>query len=185
MATWIETADDSDLTPSWPSASVFDKDMIEGASGAGNFTFSIPASATRSAAFITIAGVPNNNAFEDGGTFTVEIDMNCGDADVDARCRCVRLDASGNILGVKGAFTGFQTMAADRTFSPVAPTWTGVESCSDRFAIEWEFVENAGMTANVKINIRVTTSEIITDISTDVGACVGGGFVHSQVVTVG
>ena len=184
MVTWICTADDSDLSPSWPNTTTFDKDMVEGASGNGNFTISVGAGLTLSASWITLSGVPNNNAFESGGTFTVEIDMNCGDADITGKCRCVRLDSSGNILGVRGAFTSTQVMDADRTFSPVAPTWSGVQSCSDRFAIEFEFVESSGMAGTVKINIRVTTAEIITNISKNVGAC-SAGFIHSQGMVIG
>ena len=30
MPTYIQTADDSNITPSWPNTSVFDKDMVEG-----------------------------------------------------------------------------------------------------------------------------------------------------------
>jgi len=172
MVTYVQTADASDIAPSWPSTSLFDNDMIEGATGNGNFSISVPASTTRAGAFITVANKPNNNAFEDGGTQTVELDVMMGDADVTGKCRCVRVDSGGTILGVKGSFTSTQVMDVSRTFSPVSPTWTGVESCSDRFAIEFEFIESAGMNATLQFNIRVTTAEVISDISEEVGACV-------------
>jgi len=174
MATYIYTLDVSDLAPSWPQTTLFDYDMFTGASGAGSTNDSIPGSVLRSASFITLAGVPNNNDFENGGTITIRLDVSMGDPDFRGRCRCVRLDSSGNILGVKGAFTGLQVIDQDRTFTPVSPTWTGVESCSDRFAIEWEFENLDSMAHALKLNVRVTTADIVTDISEDVGACVGG-----------
>lgn len=171
MVTYVQTADDSDLTPSWGNTSIFDKDMVEGASGGGNFTVSVPASTTRSAAWITQANEPNNDTWENGGTQTVEIDLNMGDADVTGRCRIVRLDSSGTVLQ-SGVFTGTQVMDVSRTFSPVAPTWTGgEEACDNRLAIEFEFVESAGMNASLKFNIRVTTAEIITSITKDTSGC--------------
>lgn len=173
MATYVETADDSDLAPSWPNTSIFDKDMIEGASGNGNFTVSVPASTTRSASWITVAGKPNNDDWSpDSTSQTVEINLNMGDVDVTGRCRIVRLSSTGTILQ-SGAFTGTQVMDVSRTFSPVSPVWTS-GACDDRLAIEFEFVESAGMNASLKFNIRTTTAEIIIDIAEDVAACAAG-----------
>lgn len=174
MPTYVQTADNSDLTPTWANTSVFDKDMSTGASGNGNFTFTVPASSTRSSAFITLSGIPDSDGWENGGTQTVEIDVNMGDADVTCRCRIVRLNSTGTILQ-SGSFTSTQVMSASRTFSPVAPTWTGgEEACGNRLAIEFEWVESVGMNATMKLNIRTTTAEVITDITENAGSCAVG-----------
>lgn len=174
MTVYVETADNSNITPTWPNTSVFDKDMVEGATGGGNFTVTIPSSATRSASWITIANKPNTDAAEDGGTQTVEVDLNMGDVDITGRCRIVRVDTNGNIEE-SGAFTGTQVMTAGtKTFSPVSPTWGtagDAEACSDRFAIEFEFVNAEAMNNSMKFDIRITDAEIITDITEDGGTC--------------
>jgi len=172
MTTYVETADASDLAPSWANTSVFDNDMIEGASGGGNFSAVIPAGATRSASFITVAGVPNNDDWTpDSTTQTVEIDLMMGDADITGDCRIVRLSSTGTILQ-SGSFVGTQVMDVSRTFSPVSPVWTS-GACGDRIAIEFVFVETGGsMSGTMQFNIRVTTAEVIADIPEDVAACV-------------
>ena len=181
MTTYVATADNSNITPSWANTSVFDKDMIEGATGGGNFTVTIPASSTRSASWITVVGKPNNDDWSpDGTTQTVEIDLNMGDSDVTGDCRIVRLQNDGTIVE-SGNFVGTQVMSAGtKTFSPVSPTWTS-GACDDRIAIEFVFVESAGMNANLKFDIRITTAEIIADIPEDVGACVAVGFITPQI----
>jgi len=173
MPTYVQTADASDLAPSWANTSVFDTDMVTGATGGGNINVTIDASATRSASFITVSGKPNTDAAEDGGTQTVEIDLSMGDPDFTMKCRIVRLDSSGNIEE-SGSFTGTQVMDASRTFSPVSPTWGSAgdaEACSDRYAIEFEIVNADTMSHALKLNIRVTTAEVITDITEDGGTC--------------
>ncbi len=170
MPTYESSNVASDLAPSWPNASLFDNRMSTTESTATQ-AFSVPAGTTRSASFITGAGVPNSDAWENGGTQTVGVDISSGDMDVTARCRIVRLDSSGNIQE-SGAFTATQTMQADRTYSPVSPTWT-TQTCSDRIAIEWEFVETGGHSAGgVTWNVGVGTLDtIVTDITENNGTC--------------
>lgn len=175
MPTYVQTADNSNRTPSWSNTSVFDKDMFTGAGTPSNFTVTIPASSTRSASFITVTGVPNSDAWEDGGTQTVELDVNMGDADFTGKCRIVRLDTDGNIEE-SGSFTGTQaiTTGANLTFSPVSPTWEtagDANACGDRIAIEWEFVNSDTHNHSLKLDIRVTTAEVITDITENGGTC--------------
>ena len=171
MATYIYTGDDSDLAPSWANTTLFDYDMFTGATGGGSSNDSIPGSSTRSASFITLVDVPNSDAWESGGTQTIRLDVSMGDADFTGKCRVVRLSSTGTILQ-SGAFTGTQVINADRTFTPVAPTWTGgEEACGNRYAIEWEFVNADSMAHALKLNIRVTTADIVTDITEDGGTC--------------
>lgn len=172
MTTYVETADVSDLAPSWANTSLWDNDMVEGASGGGNFSVSVPGSSTRSGSFITVAAKPNNDDWSpDSTSQTVETDLMMGSVDVTGRCRIVRLSPTGTILQ-SGAFTGTQVMDISRTFSPVSPVWTA-GACGDRIAIEFELVNSNGMNKTIQFNIRVTTAECIIDIPEDVAACVG------------
>ena len=175
MVTYTAIQDDttSDLAPSWPNTTLFDNDMSVAANGTAGQVISLAVSEIRSASFISIAGEPNNDSWEDGGTWTVEITITTANMNIRGKCRCVKLDSSGNILGVKGAFTAFQTcQGSSKTFSPVAPTWTGTEACSNRMAIEWEW-ENIDtmMSQSATIATGTTTEEVITDITQDTGSC--------------
>lgn len=176
MVTYVQRDSNSDLTPSWSNTSVFDKEMIEGTGGGSSFTFVMDSLATRSAAFISIANKPNNDAMQDGGTQTVELEAIAGGMNITARCRIVRLDAAGNIEE-SGAFTGTQTLQADRTFSPVSPTWGSAgdaELCTDRLAIEWEFVSlDTMMGITAEIGTGAVENEVILDITEDGGTCGG------------
>lgn len=171
MPTYIETADNSDLSPSWANTTLFNFDMFTGASGGGNTNNTISGGATVSAAFITLAAIPNSDAWESGGTQTVELEVSMGDPDFDCQVRIVRLSDVGVILQ-SGALTAIQTLDQDRIFSPVAPTWTGgQEDCDNRLAIELVITNNDSMSHSLKLNIRIVTAEIITDITEDGGTC--------------
>ena len=173
MPTYIQKDTASDISPSWPNATQFDVDMSAGTGGTGGNNISLNASEIKSASFITVANKPNSDAFEDGGTQTVEVSPSSAAMTIRIRCRMARLSSTGVILGVKGAFTGFQIVTAgDMTFSPVSPTWTGTELCSDRLAVEWEF-ENTDtmMSASVILESGDVTEEVITDITENGGTC--------------
>lgn len=181
MVTYVQTADNSDITPTWPNTSLWDKDMVEGATGNGNFSISVPGSSSRSGSWITIANKPNNDDWSpDSTSQTVEIDLMMGDADVDGKCRIVRLSSTGTIIEF-GVFTAPQVMDISRTFSPVSPVWT-VGACSDRIAIEFDFINNASMSATIQFNIRTTTAEIIIDIPEEVGACAAVAAFHPLIL---
>ncbi len=173
MPTYVEQTDNSDLSPSWPNTTAFDKEMSSGAGGDGSVVVSLLSSETKSGGFITPAGVPNSDGWESGGTWTVEIEVDVGNHQITARARCVRLSSTGTILQ-SGAFTGAQVLSATVTFSPVAPTWTGgEEDCANRLAIEVEFIENQVMANSVTIGLGTTANEVITDVDENQGACVG------------
>jgi len=187
MVTYVQKDINSDISPSWPNTTEFDLEMSAGLGIDSSIQFTIAASTVISASFITLANKPNNGAFQDGGTQTVEIEVQTAAMNIRMRCRMVKLDSSGTIIGVKGAFTGFQTLQADRTFSPVSPTWTGTEACTHRLAVELE-LENVDtmMSSTAAIGLGTAINEVITDITENSGGCSApGGFAHSQVVTVG
>lgn len=173
MPVYVEKDINSDLAPAWPNAVAFDKEMSAGAGIDGSVVVSLAGSQTKSGGFITSAGVPNSDQWEDGGTWTVEIEADVGNHQITARCRCVRLDSVGAILQ-SGAFTATQTLDASRTFSPVAPAWTnGEEDCDNRIAIEVEFIENQGKANSVTIGLGTTpANDVTTDIVENTAGCV-------------
>jgi len=174
MPTYIVKDSSSDLSPSWPNTTQFDALMSTGTGGTGGNAISLTSLQIKSASYITPANIPNSDTFEDSGIQTIEAVVPAGSMNIRARCRMVRLDASGNILGVKGAFTGFQTLQANRIFSPVSPVWTGTELCTDRLCVEWEFESlDAMMTVNATLATGTITEEIITDITENNGSCSG------------
>lgn len=174
MPTYIEKTTDSDLTPSWPQTTSFDKEISVGTGTDTFVSVTMMAGQFRSGAFITPAGVPNNDAFEDTGAQTVEIEIDTQTANIQARCRVVMLGSTGTILE-SGGFTGFQTLgAASRSFSPVSPAWSATESCANRLAIEFEFENTAGHgSESADIGLGTASNEIITDISENSGSCGG------------
>ena len=187
MPTYIVKPTASNVSPSWPNTTQFDAEMSAGTGGTGGNAISLTSSQIKSGSYITVPDKPNNGAFEDGGTQTVEAVLSTASMNIRARCRMVKIDVSGNIIGVKGAFTAFQTFQANRIFSPVSPTWTGTEACTHRLVVEWEF-ENLDtmMTQSATLATGTVTEEIITDISENSGGCSApAGFAHSQVVVIG
>lgn len=139
----------------------------------GSITVSIGGSATLIGGWIVESGKPNSDIWEDGGTWTLEIETDTGNMFVDGRARCVRLDSAGNVLQV-GAYTSAQDLGPDRTFSPVAPTWTnGEEACGNRLAIEFEMVETGGMPRTLVFGTGTVASELAEDITEDAGSCAG------------
>lgn len=188
MVTYVERDSNSDLTPAWPNTSLFDKEMIEGAIAVSSFTPNFPVNSTRSGAFISIANKPNNDAMEDGGTQTVEFQVvSGGSMNVSGKCRIVRLDAAGNIEE-SGAFTSTQTLTnGSKTFSPVSPTWGSAgdaELCTDRLAIEFEFVNSDTMMSyNIEIGTNTIAHEVILDITEDGGTC--GVAAQSKFINMG
>lgn len=172
MPTYVEKDISSDLSPVWANTLLFaDIEMSGGAGVDSSRGASIPSTATRSFGIILISGLPNNDAWEDGGTQTVEIEIDVGHMNIDMRCRIVKLDSAGVIIE-SGAFTSFQTAQASRVFSPVAPTWAGAEACDNRLAIEFEVVNTDTMTARtLTIGLGTVANEVITTITENSPAC--------------
>lgn len=170
MVNYIQKVTASDLSPAWPNTTLFDNEMSVGVGTDTFVALSGMSGVVESASFITPAGVPNNDSWEDGGTQTVEIEVDTASADIDVRVRIVRLNSAG-VIQESGAFTGTQTLAATRTFSPVAPTWSG-EACGDRIAIELEIAYNpAHGSAAADIGLGTAANEVITDITEDSAGC--------------
>lgn len=170
MPTYIEKIDASDLNLAGATAT---RDLTAGTGTDTNFNVA-PANAggTETHFFVTVAGVPNSDSWEDGGTHTVEVEVDNGDAEIDCDVRVGRCDSAGNILQT-GAFVGPQAMDVTRSFSPVAPAWTnGEEDCGNRYFVELLFTNNAAHgTHFVDIGVGTAANEVVTDITEDAGTC--------------
>lgn len=162
MPTYIQKNINSDLTP----FTDFNKEMSVGLGTDTSIVVSgLTSSNPQTLGFITPSGVPNSNGWEDDGTWTVELEIDIGSAQVDAKVRCVRLDVSGTILQ-SGAFTATQALGTSRVFSPVAPAWTdSEESFDNRLAIEIEFTTTQVMEQSISVGIGTISNEVITDIT--------------------
>lgn len=170
MPTYIQKTDNSDLAPSWPNTTAFDKVLSTGTGTDSTVTVSLTSSQTKSGGFITPAGVPNSDQWEDGGTWTVELEVTTGNHQITGNCRVIRLDSSGNIIQ-SGALIGTQNLDTTRTFSPVAPTWEAEEACGNRLAIEVVFVEGQNMANSVTLGNGTVLSEVVTDVVENAGGC--------------
>jgi len=172
MPTYVEKDITSDLAPAWANTLLAsDVEMSTGAGVDGSRGASIPSLATRSFGIILILGLPNNDAWEDSGVQTVEIEVDSGAMDITGRCRIVKLSSTGVIIE-SGAFTGTQAMNASRVFSPVAPVWAGAEACDNRLAIEFEFVNtNTMMALSLTLGLGTLLNEVITTITENSAGC--------------
>lgn len=170
MPTYIQRIDASDLTLAGGTAT---RDMATGTGTDTNFTVN-PANGggTQTHFFLTVSGVPNSDAWESGGTFTVEIEIDLGDSNLDCDVRIGRCDSSGTILQ-NGSFIGAQALTTSVSFSPVAPTWTGgEEACGNRLFIECLFTNNAVHgNHDVDVGVGTVANEVITDITEDSSGC--------------
>lgn len=172
MPTYIEKTDISDLSLGGTAT----RDLSAGTGTDTNFNVN-PANGggTETHYFVTLAGKPNSDGWEDSGTQTVEIEIDTGDADIDCQARVGRCDSLGTILQT-GSFTATQVMDVTRSFSPVAPAWNNVEeACGNRYFVELLFTNNAAH-GNHSVNVGVGTvaNEVVTDITEDAGGCGGG-----------
>ena len=182
MPTYIQKTTNSGLSP----FTKFNKEMSAGTGTDTTLVVSLSGNETVSGGFITVADKPNSDAWEDGGTWTVELQLDVGNHQITARCRCVRLDSAGNIEET-GSYTGTQTMDADRSFSPVAPTWEtsgDANVCSDQIAIEIEFINGQSMANSITLGLGTIANEVITDITEDGGTCGGGTVVTPAALTM-
>ena len=167
MPTYIQKNINSDLTP-FPD---LNKEMSVGSGIDTSIAISgINTSTSRTLGFITPSGVPNSNSWEDSGTWTVEIQTDIGNAQVDAQLRCVRLDTSGNILQ-SGILTATQSLQQSRIFTPAVPIWNdGEESLSNRLAIAIFLTSMQVMDQSVSIGVGTTDNEVITNITENMTA---------------
>lgn len=170
MPTYIQKTGASDLTLSGGTAT---RDLTAG-TGTDTIFNTAPANAggQETHFFLTVAGVPNSDSWENGGTQTVEVEIVVGDGDITCNVRIGRCNSSGTILQV-GSFVGTQVMDQTRSFSPVAPTWTGgEEDCGNRYFAELLFTNNAAH-GNHALDVGLGTieNEVVTDITEDNGTC--------------
>lgn len=165
MPTYIEKTTVSDLAPNWSAnPTTFDRLISAGLGPDINIDISLAGDETQDGSWITPDNIPNSVSWEDGGTQTVEIEMDVSNMQITARCRIVRLSPTGTILQ-GGVFTNSQNLQTDRIFSPVSPTWTdSEEDRSNRLAIHFEFFNTKSSSNSCSIGVATVANEIITDI---------------------
>jgi len=175
MAVYIAKDITSDVNPiTKDNTPLFDDvDMSTGAGTDGSRGASIPSQTLRSFAFITVAGVPNFDAWESGGIMTIELEVDAGNMNLRARVRIGRINSSGTVLQV-GAYTNFVTLNTSQILSPTSPTWTGAEeACGNRLFMEFE-VENTDtmMALTLTVGLGTLANEIVSNITENAGGCV-------------
>jgi hypothetical protein len=168
MPTYIQKTTNSDITP---SGNKFAKEMSAGTGTDTGVLVDLTSSQVISGFFFTPSGKPNSDSWENGGTWTVEIEVDSVSPKIDARVRVQRYNSSGT-LQESGNFTASQTLNGTVSFSPVAPTWS-TQACGDRIGIEIEFTETQGKANSVTIGLGTTANEVVTDITEDAGTCGG------------
>lgn len=169
MPTYVQKITASDLSLGGSATRV-----ISAGTGSDTFWTANPANGggTETHFYVTEPNIPNSDAWENGGTQTVEVEIDAGDSSITCQVRVGRCDSGGTILQT-GSFTGTQTMDVSRTFSPVSPTWTGgEEACGNRYFVELLFTNNAAHGSHsLDVGVGTTANEVITDITEDSGTC--------------
>ncbi len=138
-----------------------------GPNSGGTIVVALASLETVSGGFITSAGRPNSNDWEDAGTWTVPIELTVTDANVTLRVRCVRMDDTETEIQT-GVYTATQVLSANRTFSPVAPTWAAAEDQTNLLAIELEFNNTLAAPSSVTIDVGASIAAVVTDITENI-----------------
>ena len=155
-----------DITP-WGG----DSYSIGDPSSSDSIVASLNAEEIRLFGFLAASGIPNNDSWESGGTWTVEYRSIVGNHKMQGRARCVRYDSVGNFLQ-SGATTAAQMLSANRTFTLINPTWnTGEEDVDNRLAVVLVVTNlDTTMIQSCTFGVNTLDEEVITNISLIVGA---------------
>jgi hypothetical protein len=175
---YSNNSDTSDLNPTWPNTTTTNWAINKTQGGQSNSeVISLTNSQTKSGSYITDAGLPNSDAWETTGSWTVKMETGTGghNMNIRGRVRCVRLNSSGSILQ-SGTFTSYQTFgnsATIYTFTPGNVAWTaGEEDCTNRLAIETEYNNTDTMNQSVTINHYLfSVATVATNITENNGTC--------------
>jgi len=184
MPTYYVTSTSSDLSPSWTNPNA-DYELETSSPGfSGGTLVSLSGSSTGSGSFITKAGDPNSDSWEDGGSWSFDIEFS-SNKNLSVECRAVMLDSSGTILQ-SGSFTSPQTITTSSiySFTITAPTWTATEACGNRIAIEFRVTNSAMSSQNLVFFQQDSGSSFLTtDITKDNGTCgTGSTFVPKTIM---
>ena len=120
--------------------------------------------------FITTAGVPNSDGWEDGGTWTVEIEVDVGNMGLDMDVAVYRFDPdlAVNSRPIQGGLaTAKQTLQMSRVFSPVAPTWDAPDDCAYRLGIRMDVTSPDQTSQTATIGLGTIANEVTADITED------------------
>ena len=181
MANYFHSNTNSNIAPSWPNTTAYDKEAIGASPASGQVSFTLDEADVgpdqiQTGSAITIVDKPNSDAWENGGTVSLDLDCSVGNMDTRARIRAVMLSSTG-IIRQQGSFGSYVTTdAGQKTLTCTAPTWTETEVCGDRFAIEVEH-ENLNTHGNKSITLDLGefggagNNDIITTVTEDQGSC--------------
>lgn len=173
MPTYIQKAGRSDATGAGGQAS---RILEPGTETASTFNVSIASGGANENYFwVTPQGQINSDAWESGGSITIEL-RTSGGSNCRARARVARMNRNGTIIQ-NGTLTAFQTIgaaAATRTFTATVPTWTSAEEdCGNRLVVQIQFGEtlSGGGGANCTVEVGTTNSEVVSTITENNGNC--------------
>ena len=167
MPTYVQKDVASDVSP----YAEFNLEMSTGTGVDSSVVVSMTGSEVSAGGFIAVTGVPNSDEWEDSGSWTVEIEVDVGAHQIEARCRAVRLNSGGSILQ-SGSFRAARILSPKRVYTMTAPAWTDIEEdCGNRAAIEIEFTNTDTMARSCTLGLGTTENEVVTDITENNGSC--------------
>lgn len=119
--------------------------------------------------FISVAGVPNSDDWENGGTWTVEIEVDVGNMDMTLAIAVARFTLGPPAsIPQTGVFTAFQNLQMSRTFNPVAPVWSlDPDDCEFRLGLTLAFA-SVLLLQSVTIGLGTIANEVTADITEDI-----------------
>lgn len=181
MANYIHDSVNAHVTPSWPNTTAYDKQMITSGPTGAQVSFTLDEADVgpdqiQTGSAITAAGRPNSDAWENAGTWSLDLEVNVGNMNTRARIRAVMLTSTGTIRE-QGTFGSFVTTdAGSMNLTCTAPTWAPTEVCSDLAAIEVEH-ENTdthssrSLTLDLGENAGAGLNDAVTSVTEDQGTC--------------
>ncbi len=127
--------------------------------------------------FITLSGVPNSDAWEDGGTNTISFQNNGDNTTCNLSIRIISINSSGTILqtGSYGSPVTMGTSGSNNTVSCTSPTWSHTEACGNRLCIQLKFVDTRSHGSLQSYLMRTGQlsyySTLSSSVSEDAGTC--------------
>lgn len=179
MAIYIYSTSTSSVNPTLASGYTkdFNTIMKKGASTDGTLTVTIPSPVGFKAGIWVTDGLVPNNADWGSGVFTIELEIDAGNVNIQARCRPVRISVSG-VVQQNGDWSDWKLCNVSRIYdaadanppqSPAGGNWTP-GSALDLIMIEWEF-EHIGVSGSQSITIGTgtTANEVDSPVGENTG----------------
>ena len=123
--------------------------------------------------FVTPQGTPSSDAWESGGSMTMEVNITAVTGNLRARCRVRRIDSNGSVLQ-NGVFNAFQNLTAPGmfNFTMTVPTWTTAEeACGNRILVTLSFDNTAGGGGTATMELGTANAEVNSPITENSANC--------------